>query len=257
MKKKSLVYLMTMAVLLGGCGGASSSGSAKASDVSQEVGQSQAQESQAQESQADSMPKVSAVMPQEEDAADSKAPVDADSWELIKQYGFQEDFSDRGNVGQWSLLSYGLKSAGLKDEGEYFTVDATFLKPVTVSPDLKMGDTVTVTMDELTGETETLTYAREGILTGENGAEYYYHPENDDWKLNGEVILYQDSDDRVDAPFYEGRLCISKDAVTGVALDPTPYETVSKDTFSGEDRWFNGVFFDDSGVVMELIYYGD
>ena len=71
------------------------------------------------------------------------------------------------------------------------------------------------------------------------------------------MVLYQDSDDRVDAPFYEGKLCISKDAVTGVAPDPSPYETVSKDTFAADDTWFNGVFFDENGVVMGLVYYGD
>ena len=131
------------------------------------------------------------------------------------------------------------------------------MKPITVPSDLKIGDTVTVTFNELTGETEELTYAQEGILSGKEGNEYYYNPDNDYAALNGEVVLYEGSDDRVDAPFYEGKLCISKDAVTGVALDPSPYETVSKDTFSAGGNWFNGVFFDENGVVMGLIYYGD
>ena len=183
--------------------------------------------------------------------------MDADSWKIIRQYGYQEDRSDRGTVGQMSLLSYMLKEETLQDAGEYFTVDATFMKPITVPSDLKIGDTVTVTFNELTGETEELTYAQEGILSGKEGNEYYYNPDNDYAALNGEVVLYEGSDDRVDAPFYEGKLCISKDAVTGVALDPSPYETVSKDTFTAEDNWFNGVFFDENGVVMGLIYYGD
>ena len=271
MKKKSIVCLMTMAMLLGGCG---SSSSAPASPV--ESSQT-AQESEKQESDTSSLANASEVMPEtpSESKAESEStvsegsaegntsassdgiPVDADSWKVVQQYGYQENRSDREMVGQWSLLSYLLKVDTLQDAGEYFTVDATFMKPVTVAADLKIGDTVTVTLNELTGDTEELTYESEGTLMGKDGAEYYYYPDNDNFKENGEVVLYQDSADRVDAPFYEGKLCISKDAVTGVALDPSPYETVSKDTFTAEDNWFNGVFFDENGVVMGLVYYGD
>lgn len=269
MKKKSIVCLITMAMLLGGCG-SSSSAPASPAESSQTT-----QESQVQESSTSSLTDVSEVMPETfseskaESGADAEstaagstsevsdtAPVDAASWKIVQQYGYQEDRSDRGTVGQMSLLSYLLKADTLQDAGEYFTVDATFLKPVTVTADLKIGDTVTATFNELTGETEELTYEREGILTGKDGAEYYYYPDNENYKENGEVILYQDSDDRVDAPFYEGKLCISKDAVTGVVLDPSPYETVTKDSFN-ESNWFNGVFFDENGVVMGLVFYGD
>lgn len=270
MKKKSIVCLITMAMLLSGCGGTSS---APASDA---ASSQTTQESQVQESQSSSLPDVSTVMPEASSqstaegeppaegsgdgntsAESGSAPVDADSWKTVQQYGYQEDRSGRGTEGQMSLLSYLLKVETLEDAGEYFTVDATFMKPITVSPDLKIGDTVTVTFNELTGETEELTYTREGILSGKDGNEYYYHPDDDYFTLNGEVVLYQDSDDRVDAPFYEGKLCISKDAVTGIALDPNPYETVSQDTFTTDGNWFNGVFFDENGVVMGLIFYGD
>ena len=270
MKKKSIVCLMTMAIFLGGCG-SSSSAPASPAESSQT-----AQESQVQEGQASSSTDASEVMQEtsseatEESeaiaessaagntsAVSDSAPVDADSWKIIQQYGYQEDRSDRGTVGQMSLLSYLLKEETLQDAGEYFTIDATFMKPITVPSDLKIGDTVTVTFNELTGETEELTYAQEGILSGKDGNEYYYNPDNDYSILNGDVVLYQDSDDRVDAPFYEGKLCISKDAVTGVALDPSPYETVSKDTFTTGGNWFNGVFFDENGVVMGMVYYGD
>lgn len=270
MKKKSIVCIMVMAMLLGGCGNTSSApGGDAASSQS-------AQESQIQESQSTSLPTVSEVMPgtssqgieeseapaenadgENTSAESGSAPVDADSWKVVQQYGYQEDRSDRGTVGQMSLLSYLIKSDTLKDEGEYFTMDATFMKPVTVPSDLKVGDTVTVTFNELTKETEELTYEREGTLTGKDGSEYYYYPDSDNFKLNGDVVLYQDSDDRVDAPFYEGKLCVSKDAVTGVALDPSPYETVSRETFTEDGNWFNGVFFDENGVIMGLIFYGD
>ena len=86
--------------------------------------------------------------------------MDADSWKIIRQYGYQEDRSDRGTVGQLSLRSYLLKEEPLQDAGEYFTVDATFMKPITVPSDLKIGDTVTVTVIALTGETEDIPYAQ-------------------------------------------------------------------------------------------------
>lgn len=265
MKKKSIVCLITMAMLLGGCGN-SPSAPASLAESSETV----------EESQATSQAKPSEVMPetvsesksesastvQESSAAGNasvssdSAPVDVDSWKIVQQYGYQEDRSDRGMVGEMSLLSYLLKADSLQEVGEYFIVDATLMKPVTVAADLKIGDTVTVTFNELTGETEELTYEKEGALTGKDGAEYYYYPDSDYNKVDGEIILYQDSDDRVDAPFYEGKLCISKDAVTGVALDPSPYETVTKDSFD-ESNWFNGVFFDENGVVMGLVFYGD
>ena len=270
MKKKSMLIMMTVTMLLGGCGNTSS---APASDAD---ASSTVQESQAQESQTTSLPAVSEVMPETssqntvesetpaEGSADGNAsaesggaPVDAESWKVVQQYGYQEDRSDRGTVGQMSLLSYLIKSDTLKDEGEYFTMDATFMKPITVPSDLKIGDKVTVTFNELTKETEELTYEKEGILTGKDGGEYYYYPDNEYYTLNGEVMLYQDSDDRVDAPFYEGKICVSKDAVTGVALDPSPYETVSKETFTEDGNWFNGVFFDENGVIMGMIFYGD
>lgn len=270
MKKKSIVCLLTMAMFLGGCG-SSSSAPASPAESSQTAQESQVQESQASSSMdaSEVMPETSSEATEESEATAERSaagntsavsdsvPVDADSWKIIRQYGYQEDRSDRGTVGQMSLLSYMLKEETLQDAGEYFTVDATFMKPITVPSDLKIGDTVTVTFNELTGETEELTYAQEGILSGKDGNEYYYNPDNDYSILNGDVVLYQDSDDRVDAPFYEGKLCISKDAVTGVALDPSPYETVSKDTFTTGGNWFNGVFFDENGVVMGMVYYGD
>ena len=173
MKKKSIVCLMTMAMLLGGCG-SSSSAPASPAESSQTAQESQVQESQTASSADTSevMSEVSSETTEEsgataESSADGNtsavsdsAPVDSDSWKIIQQYGYQEAISDRGTVGQMSLLSYMLKEETLQDAGEYFTVDATFMKPITVPSDLEIGDTVTVTFNELTGDTEELTYAQ-------------------------------------------------------------------------------------------------
>ena len=91
------------------------------------------------------------------------------------------------------------------------------------------------------------------MLTGKEGNEYYFF---DDSEEDGKVTLYADSDDRVDAPFATGTLCISKDAITGAYVEQKPYETISKSVFD-DDPWFNGVYFNDDGAVVQLIFYGD
>ena len=122
-----------------------------------------------------------------------------------------------------------------------------------IPADLKAGDTITITRNELTGETEKLTAGENNTLTGEGGNEYYYFT---DTEKDGKVTLYEDSDDRVDAPFATGTLCITKDAVTGAYVMQQPYETITQSVFD-DDPWFNGVYFDDKGVVVQLIFYGD
>lgn len=260
MKKNYVACLLTVAVLLGGCGTAASSSGASLtpSSVSSVV-----------ESQTSSLPAVSNVQPETDTVSGSDAsfstasetstvngqtvPVDEKSWDIVQQYGFVNSQDDKSQAGQLSDLSYKLKSDTLKDEGEYYTIEADFSKKVEIPADLKAGDKVTVTLNELTQETDELTMGENGTLTGTEGNEYYYF---DDTAKNGKVTLYEDSDDRVDDLFYTGTLCISKDAVTGAAIEQKPYETIAKDNLT-DDPWFNGVYFDDRGVVVQLIFYGD
>ena len=254
MKKKYFLCLLTVAMLLGGCGNTASS----EDTTSQTPEKSDA--SVVSESQNTSLPPVSTVQPTEsstvkDTTADDAmtAPVDASTWELIQQYGF-EDMQDKwSQVGQRSDLSYRLKTDTLKDEGEYYTIETEISKKVEIPADLKTGDTVTITRNELTGETDELTMGENNMLTGKEGNEYYFF---NDSVEDGKVTLYEDSDDRVDAPFATGTLCISKDATTGAYVEQKPYETISKSVFD-DDPWFNGVYFNDDGAVVQLIFYGD
>lgn len=252
MKKKCLLCLLTAAVLLGGCGTGASSGTASPT-------QENSTASEASESQNASLPPVSSVLPVQSTAGSTTtdgqttAPVDASTWELIQQYGFDDAQDKWSQAGQKSDLSYQLKTDTLKDEGEYYTIEAEISKKVEIPADLKAGDTITITRNELTGETDTLTVGENNTLTGEGGNEYYYFTDS---AKDCKVTLYEDSDDRVDAPFATGTLCITKDAITGAYVLQKPYETISKDVFD-DDPWFNGVYFNDDGVVVQLIFYGD
>ena len=252
MKKKCFVCLLTATMLLGGCGNTTSSDAASQTPANSTT-------SAAVESQTSTVPSASSVQPAQSSAVESTAdtenaaPVDAQAWELVQQYGFDDAQDKWSQAGQKSDLSYQLKTDTLKDEGEYYTIEAEFSKKVEIPAGLNAGDTITITRNELTGETDKLTMGENNTLTGEGGNEYYYFT---DTEKDGKVTLYEDSDDRVDAPFATGTLCITKDAVTGAYVMQQPYETITQSVFE-DDPWFNGIYFDDNGVVVQLIFYGD
>ena len=258
MKKKSIVCMLTMALLLGGCGSSSSSSAPASSEPAKE---SQTEENQAQAIQKDPIPAVSEVVPQkpaQSEVAQETAgsPVDEQSLKVIQEHGYVEDYTDIGPEGMVSSLVYNLKTETLQDIGEYYTVDAIFLKTVDVSVDTKVGDKITVVVDDFTGETLELVCEKEGYLVGADDTEYYFHKDDPRTK-NGETPLMHDSDDFLLSPFYEGKLCISKDARAGAVLDPESIKTVSEDTLTEYNCWFNSVFFNADGVVVGLLNYGD
>ncbi len=186
----------------------------------------------------------------------------ADSWEQIQAYGFEpdDDYSDADFYSDeylYSPLSFSLEGEVVSDTGDTYLVKAVFNKPLLVPDDLQPGESCTVVMDELTGETDTLT-----CLPSDGSGMTYYQSENDGWQAwlvnpsDGQAELYSDSADRVDVPFYEGVLCINKDAVTGAAITNGPYTTVTTSDLMQED-WFNVVAFDSNGHVVQLIWSGD
>ncbi len=238
MKKMYLAGLLTAAMLLAGCGtstavssDAAASGDQTASGDQQESG----------EASADAL--------ESSDAASS----DAASWEVIQEYGFDVQ-DDESEGGQMSKLSFLLKSDTLKDEGDYYTVEADFYRAVEIAPNLEAGNTVEITLNEKTGEKDIVKVNEDGSMTGENdGAEYYFlgDPEEDGWR-----VLYVDSDDRVEDLFYTGTLRISKDCVTAIVLEQKPSETITEEDLM-DDPYFNGVCFDEEGMVLQLLKYGD
>lgn len=239
MKKKNLIAIVAAAaMLLTGCGSTAASSDATAS-ADQTASGDQIQESG----------EASADAAESSDAASS----DADSWKVIQEYGFdvQDDESENG---QMSKLSFVLKSDSLKDEGDYYTVEADFYRAVEIAPNLDPGDTVEITLNEKTGKKDIVKVNEDGSMTGEtDGAEYYFlgDPEEDGWR-----VLYVDSDDRVEDLFYTGTLRISKDCVTAVVLEQKPSEQITEEDLMG-NPYYDGVYFNDEGMVLQLLQYGD
>ncbi len=171
---------------------------------------------------------------------------DAPSKHVIDQYGYQDGHS---------LLSFQLKPGTAKDCGEYYQVDAVFAQGIEAPGNLKYGDRVMLVFNELTGETKTLEYREGGLYPVDEGqyASQYYYSNHED---GSPVTLYQDSDDRVDKPVYDGRLYVRKDATEEIDIvrQVTP---VTLSELNGEYNWYNGVFFDRKGYAVRLVMYGD
>lgn len=182
-----------------------------------------------------------------EDAAISPLPglPDAPSKEIIDRYGFENGYS---------VLSFRTKEGTLKDCGAYYQVDAVYYQGIEAPGNLNSGDQVTLVFDELTGETRTLVYRDDRFYPmGESNVHnaYYYHPASD----GKSVVLYQDSEDRVEKPILEGKLYIRKDATKEIAII-NQVEPVSTEILNREGG-YNGVYFDAKGYVTRLVCYGD
>lgn len=171
---------------------------------------------------------------------------EAPSKAVIDRYGYESGYS---------VLSFDLKEDTLKDCGEYFEIGAVYGQGIEVPGDLEEGDTVTVVFNELTGDTRTL--VRKGDFLFEKGQEeyssgYYYRQTED----HSPVVLYCDSDDRIDKPVYDGKLYIRKDASVEVAIEAIS-EPITSDRLMRSYNWFNGVYFDRKGYAVRLVFYGD
>lgn len=180
----------------------------------------------------------------EETAGAADLPT-APSKEIIDRYGYENGYS---------VLSFQIKAGTLKDCGEYYQVDAVYRQGIEAPANLSEGSRITLVFNELTGETKTLVY-RDGYFYSESSEnpyqDYYYHS-----SANGDtVVLYEGSDDRVEKPIYEGKLYIRKDATDEVAI-MNQTEPVTKEKLNQGD-WYNGVYFDQKGYVVRLVYYGD
>lgn len=176
---------------------------------------------------------------------DTEATDEADIIEQTGTYVGQYGYTDDG----YSILSYTLDGKSVSDCGDFYLVDAILLKPVEV-PELKDGEEYTFVSDELTGETVTIKCTGNNTFICEETNQDYYRPDD------GNGWLYCDSADRVDAPFFKGRLRILKDAKTGSVLDDN-IATITPELFEKEDLWFNQVEFTGKGFVCSLIFCGD
>lgn len=176
-----------------------------------------------------------------------KATVD-----VIREFGFYE--TGNPNDGD-SVLSFSFDSATLESVDGGYLMDVTLAKGIRVPGDLAVGESCVVTTNELTGETAEIVKTSEDNCYKEAGSdydnEYYTFGKNAD----GTYTLYQASDDRVDCPFYRGKLMILNNAVFGIAV-MNNYHAVTEENLSG-DPWMNGVAIDQYGYVVSMVYYGD
>ncbi|MCI8661308.1 MAG: YARHG domain-containing protein [Lachnospiraceae bacterium] len=170
---------------------------------------------------------------------------DAPSKEIIDRYGYENGYS---------VLSFHIKENSLEDCGEYYQVDATYQQRIEAPADLQEGEQITLTFNELTGETRTLIFRKNHFYPLDSTNYYdgfYYYPSSD----GKSFILYHDSEDRMDKPVFEGKLCIRKDATEEVDII-RQIQPVTKELLNRES-WYNGVYFDQKGYVTRLVYYGD
>lgn len=165
------------------------------------------------------------------------------SWGVIGQYGF----NDRNE----SNLSFGLKGSTLIDCGGFYTIEATFYKPVLISLNHEVGDIVEIVTNELTGERCALTYKGNGTFVDADNIDYHAA----DASSSEPVELYYFSDDRVETAFYEGIISIAADAES--CIDITDEKTVVSAELLSEDSWYNGVLFNDKNQAVTLTIYGD
>lgn len=182
-----------------------------------------------------------------EPAAGSSNLAEAPNLSVLDQYGY---------VDGHSVLSFSWDGGTAKDCGDYYEVYATYGQGIEAPGNLKMGDQVTLVFNQMTGEKRTLTYGKGGLYEAGNAGydypNYYYTPSAD----GSPVVLYQDSDDRVDKPVYQGVLYIRKDATVEIAIvhdvKPVTFQKLNSDY-----NWYNGIVFDQKGYATRLVFYGD
>lgn len=165
----------------------------------------------------------------------------ANTKKKVDSYGYEQGHSK---------LSFRIKKGSLKKKDGYYQVEAVYCQPVTVSGKLKIGDTVKVSFNDLTGEKMTLVRESDGLYT-KDGSRQFEYPE----ERGKSVVLYEDSADRVDKPVYEGKLYIRKDAVEGRNFGEEVKFKSSR--VKKKNLTYNAVYFDSKGYVVRLMNFGD
>ena len=248
MKNKFILSLLGMLLTtnLIACGAGGDDSARKFYEFKQQNSQAEAQtETESEriaETETERIPEAQSETEQEPEETD----LIEETGTIVGQYGY----NDEG----YSNLSFTLEGDSLVEDEAYYIMDATLLKPARVPADLRKGQKYTLVRDELTGKTMEVTHQGDGIFIDHDGMEYYVHKDDKNPK---EWILYCGSDDRVEVPFFQGRVRIKKDAVTGVAIS-NEYKTVTKEELmNNRSLWFNGVMFDGRGIITRLVFFGD
>ncbi|RGZ00099.1 YARHG domain-containing protein [Clostridium sp. AM58-1XD] len=169
---------------------------------------------------------------------------------VIDRYGYKNGVS---------VLSF-FTHPGIEDCGTYYKVQADYYEGVTIPAatlkKLKPGDTLQLPSNKLTGEMFTVTYCQSGDTAWLDGGNQYYLPKPSTFaSLNGDITLYQDSEDRTECLVHKGELYVLKTAIAGESITDD-YRQVSAREFQ-YDHYFNNVTFDSRGYVTRLVTDGD
>lgn len=165
------------------------------------------------------------------------------SKEQLDSYGYGEDGR--------SLMEAEIQSKTVRDAGDYYEVRAILYSVVKVPGNLEMGDTISVVVNDLTGEEKEFTRKDDGNLYDKDNERYFYMATGEEEM----VELYMFSGDALEKPTLDGILRVNKDATYEMVLLDEP-EIISEDRLS-KPYWYNAVYFDENGYVTRLCLVED
>lgn len=176
---------------------------------------------------------------------------------VIDRYGYfytdneyQKEFNGSSN------LEFEIIENTVVDMGGFYRVKARFLEGIKVRSDIKIGESVSVVVNGITGDKKTLKCVdiedRWCSLVDTDGEEYYFDL-ND--TILGYSYLYQYSWDRANRVVYEGYISIKKGVDLEVLVDDLNYELDYNRLKDGE--YIQRLFFDDAGYVVRAMYTSD
>ncbi|MEE1086117.1 MAG: zinc-ribbon domain-containing protein [Schaedlerella sp.] len=183
---------------------------------------------------------------------------EASALEILEEYGFygaDEDTNFEGMTGA-SRLKVSCNEDTLKDMGDYYIVDASFYKQITVPANIQKGEKITLILNEITGEKETIICTENdeyglSFGTAEYPDMYYTSGQADE---NGMLKLFTASYDAISTLIYEGELAIMKTATEEIAIS-NETGLFNPDTTYG--MGWNCIYFNEKGYATRLVNYGD
>lgn len=185
------------------------------------------------------------------------------TWEALPEAPYLEFLEEGGEISV--TLTSGV------DRGLYYEAQGVIGLPAAISAKeaaaLEKGETVSVCLDELTGETGTLTAPgkkRDYLLTKWNGeGETVFDCSADyDWERD-QFVLWKDSADTIMKPVYEGPVYVWKGAEAEWFQyfdmpGPQGRSEGQRITFDGDAVYSgNAPDFDEKGYLRALYFYGD
>lgn len=196
--------------------------------------------------------------------SDGTAP--APYMEVLDRYPGRTSSLTGSVSGGGTILSVDL--AGAEEDGEFLRAQGVISVPVTVTRSqweaLKAGEPVEVTVNELTGQKKILELSDGQTVLYEEGSDRGARTPYIGLSYNYETGLYelwQDSDDTISKPVYEGEILVVRGAVFGGEVSLGRASAVQQEMTA--DGGFSGVYggnyvvHDGKGHILALYYLGD